>query len=131
MRTVVFNGKTVAYAYDPNGNRTSISYEGGVKESYTYDKNNQLLILTNQAPGGSVISQYSYTYDYVGKQLSKTDGLGTTNYFYDEAGRMQWLGYSLENSSKGAKPSLYLKRVRAMICQTQLRGRENLQFLKG
>ncbi len=88
MSTVVFNGKTVAYAYDPNGNRTSISYEGGVKESYTYDKNNQLLTLTNQAPSGSVISQYSYTYDYVGKQLSKTDGLGTTTYLYDAAGRI-------------------------------------------
>ena len=88
MSTVVFNGKTVAYAYDPNGNRTSISYEGGVKESYVYDKNNQLLTLTNQAPSGSVISQYSYTYDYVGKQLSKTDGLGTTNYLYDAAGRI-------------------------------------------
>ncbi|WP_378127228.1 RHS repeat-associated core domain-containing protein [Cohnella boryungensis] len=88
MSTVVFDGKTVAYAYDPNGNRTSISYAGGVTESYTYDKNNQLLTLINQAPGGSVISQYSYTYDNVGKQLSKADGLGTTNYLYDAAGRI-------------------------------------------
>jgi RHS repeat-associated protein len=88
MSAVGFNGKTVAYAYDPNGNRTSISYAGGVTESYTYDKNNQLLTLTNRAPSGSVISQYSYTYDNVGKQLSKTDGLGTTNYLYDEAGRI-------------------------------------------
>ncbi|QJD85852.1 RHS repeat protein [Cohnella herbarum] len=88
MSTVVFDGKTVTYAYDPNGNRTSISYEGGVTESYTYDKNNQLLTLINQAPGGNVISQYSYTYDNVGKQSSKTDGLGTSNYLYDAAGRI-------------------------------------------
>ncbi|MDR6553468.1 RHS repeat-associated core domain-containing protein [Paenibacillus qinlingensis] len=89
METVSFQGKTTKYSYDENGNRTSIAYEGGVKEDYTFDKNNRLLALTNKKSGGSIISEYTYTYDETGRQVSKTDSFGTTNYTYDAAGRVE------------------------------------------
>jgi RHS repeat-associated protein len=88
MKTVTFEGQTTTYSYDKNGNRESILYEGGVREEYTYDKNNRLLTLTNKKPYGSIISEYSYTYDFVGRQDSKTDSFGTTTYVYDPAGRI-------------------------------------------
>jgi YD repeat-containing protein len=88
METVSNTGKTTTYTYDENGRRKSITYEGGVSEQYTYDKDNQLTNLENKKPNGSIISEYSYTYDLAGRQLSKTDSYGTTNYDYDKAGRI-------------------------------------------
>jgi RHS repeat-associated protein len=88
METVGYKGKTTSYIYDENGNRQAINYHGGVKEKYVYDKNNRLLTLTNQAPSGSVLSSFTYTYDLAGRQDSKTDSFGTTSYVYDKAGRI-------------------------------------------
>ncbi len=89
METVSFGGRTITYRYDENGNRASISYDGGAEESYAYDKSNRLLKLTNTKGGGSIISEYSYTYDKAGRQTSKEDGYGRTEYTYDKAGRVQ------------------------------------------
>jgi RHS repeat-associated protein len=77
-----------SYTYDINGNRTSVAYEGGVKEAYTFDRNNRLTKLINKKPDGSIISSYSYTYDASGRQTSKTDSFGTTTYTYDKTGRI-------------------------------------------
>ena len=88
MDTVSFQGKTTVYQYDENGNRKAIFYAGGVKEEYAYDRNNRLVTLSNKKPDGSVISSYRYTYDDAGKQTGKTDSFGTTDYIYDEAGRI-------------------------------------------
>ncbi|WP_046234951.1 hypothetical protein, partial [Paenibacillus algorifonticola] len=88
MSTVTAQGKTTSYSYDENGNRTSIAYAGGVKESYTFDRNSQLLKLVNTKTDGAVLSEYSYTYDLSGNQLTKTDSYGATNYGYDEVGRI-------------------------------------------
>ena len=88
METVTFDGRTTIYAYDLSGNRESVTYEGGVKEEYTYNRNNRLLTLTNKKPNGAIISKYSYTYDIIGNETSKTDNFGTTYYTYDKAGRV-------------------------------------------
>ena len=88
METVTFDGRTTIYAYDLSGNRESVTYEGGVKEEYTYNRNNRLLTLTNKKPNGAIISKYSYTYDIIGNETSKTDNYGTTYYTYDKAGRV-------------------------------------------
>ncbi|KQN96006.1 RHS repeat-associated core domain-containing protein [Paenibacillus sp. Leaf72] len=88
MSTVTAQGKTTSYSYDENGNRTSIAYAGGVKENYTFDRNSQLLKLVNTKADGAVLSEYSYTYDLSGNQLTKTDSYGATNYGYDEVGRI-------------------------------------------
>ena len=88
METVTFDGRTTTYKYDLSGNRKSVTYEGGVKEEYTYNRNNRLLTLTNKKPNGAIISKYSYTYDIIGNETSKTDNFGTTYYTYDKAGRV-------------------------------------------
>ncbi|MFC6549102.1 RHS repeat-associated core domain-containing protein [Cohnella cellulosilytica] len=88
MESVIANGKTTVYDYDTNGNRAVIAYEGGIKEVYTYDKNNQLLTLKNVKPNGELYSSYVYVYDAAGRQTSKTDSFGRTDYSYDEAGRL-------------------------------------------
>jgi RHS repeat-associated protein len=88
METVTFDGRTTTYAYDINGNRESVTYEGGVKEEYAYNRNNRLLTLTNKKPNGAIISKYSYTYDIIGNETSKTDNYGATYYTYDKAGRV-------------------------------------------
>jgi RHS repeat-associated protein len=88
METVSNTGKTTTYTYDENGRRKSITYDGGVSEQYTYDKDNQLTQLQNKKPNDSIVSEYSYTYDLAGRQLSKTDSYGTTSYEYDKAGRI-------------------------------------------
>jgi YD repeat-containing protein len=59
-----------------------------VKETYAFDKNNQLLALKNAKPDGSLLSTYTYVYDGAGRQISKTDSYGKTNYAYDGAGRI-------------------------------------------
>jgi YD repeat-containing protein len=46
------------------------------------------LTLTNKNPGGSVISNYSYTYYDNGLQNTKTDSYGTTTYTYYPAGQI-------------------------------------------
>ncbi len=88
METVTYGGKTTTYSYDDNGRRSSVTYEGGVSENYTYDKDNRLIKLTNAKQNGGSISEYSYTYDLAGRQLTKTDLYGTTSYEYDKAGRI-------------------------------------------
>ncbi|THF72581.1 RHS repeat-associated core domain-containing protein, partial [Cohnella fermenti] len=89
METVLAAGKMTTYSYDKNGNRESIRYEGGVKETYAYDRTNRLLKLRNINSEGTLLSEYSYTYDGAGRQTSKTDSYGKTSYSYDNAGRIQ------------------------------------------
>jgi RHS repeat-associated protein len=88
METVEADGKTTTYRYDANGNREVVTYPGGVAETYAYDKAYRLLSVVNQQQDGSVISQYAYTYDENGQQISKTDSYGQTDYTYDAAGRI-------------------------------------------
>ena len=88
METVTYGGKTTTYTYDDNGRRISVTYEGGVSENYNYDKDNNLITLKNKKPNGGSLSEYSYTYDLAGRQLSKTDLYGTTTYEYDKSGRI-------------------------------------------
>ncbi|WP_442548609.1 hypothetical protein [Chengkuizengella axinellae] len=88
MKSATFNGQTTTYSYDVNGNREAIEYDGGVREEYTYDKNNRIQTLTNRKSDGTVLSSYQYTYDAAGRWISKTDDFGTTFYTYDEVGRI-------------------------------------------
>lgn len=61
----------VAFEYDSKGNLTN----DGV-HYYEYDMENHLIAVD----GGTTAS---YAYDALGRRISKTDGLGTTYYFYD------------------------------------------------
>lgn len=85
---LIADGKEIQYNYYNNGNVSSVVYNSGVSEEYTYFADNKLSSLVNKAADGSVISSYSYTYDAANNQLSKTDLNGTDNYTYDSLGRI-------------------------------------------
>jgi len=71
-------GVTVAsYSYDPNGNRESAT-AGGQTVTGTYDAQDRLLQY-----GGT-----TYLYAKDGRLQSKTDGIETTSYQYDELGNL-------------------------------------------
>lgn len=91
---VISEGKVTSYTYDANGNRASVVYpDGKTKETYEYYKDNRLKELTNTRADGSVMDEYSYTYDAAHNQTSKTETIngtlkGTTNYTYDSLNRL-------------------------------------------
>ena len=58
--------ETLSYTYDENGNITSISKNGAVYESYTYDAKNQLASITRGT------DTWVYDYDLNGNILSVT-----------------------------------------------------------
>ena len=70
---------TLGYSYDANGNITSITKDGVVQESYTYDALNQLKTVTR----GGVTTTYEY--DAGGNILSKTTGNTAVTYGYTDA----------------------------------------------
>lgn len=61
-----------SYAYDPAGNRTSMT-EGSTTSSYAYDAAERML------SAGST----TFSHDRNGNRTSRTEGLITTNYSYD------------------------------------------------
>ncbi|HYE68780.1 MAG TPA: RHS repeat-associated core domain-containing protein [Anaerovoracaceae bacterium] len=81
------------YVYYENGQKKSVSYpQNAAMESYTYYPNGQLHTLSN-TKGGTVLYNYSYTYDNAGNQLSKTEakdgGIGlVTTYQYDRLNQL-------------------------------------------
>ena len=50
---------------------------------YTYTLNGQVATLVNHAPDGTVNSQFTYTYDVLGRVATMTTLDGTTTYGYD------------------------------------------------
>ncbi|WP_394921449.1 RHS repeat-associated core domain-containing protein [uncultured Robinsoniella sp.] len=95
--------------YDLLGRLTSVSENGKLKASYTYDKVSRLLTtkyengitetnvyndaglpksVVNKDISGKIISEYKYIYAVDGNQLSKTDAGGTTSYQYDGLNRL-------------------------------------------
>jgi RHS repeat-associated protein len=108
------NDDDVSYAYDANGNRTSMTVNGGTPTSYTYDDADQM----TQAGGVSytyddsgnltdrgddsfsydyenrlveaTVSQTtaSFTYNGLGRRVSKTVGANTTDYLWSNAGSL-------------------------------------------
>ena len=91
---VISEGKVTSYTYDANGNRASVVYpDKKTKETYEYYNDNQLKKLINTRADGSVMDEYSYTYDAAHNQTSKTEIIngtlkGTTNYTYDSLNRL-------------------------------------------
>ena len=88
LSKVTVDDKTTVYKYSLNGRRTSVTYPDGTKETYTYDKVNNVLTLKNTKKDSSLISSYEYTYDSNGNVLTKKEEKGITSYIYDELNRL-------------------------------------------
>jgi RHS repeat-associated protein len=71
------DGKVVQYAYDANGNRTSVTLDG-VTTTYVVNNMNQYMSV-----GGA-----TYTYDADGNLTRVADGAAVTTYTYNENGQL-------------------------------------------
>ena len=79
IKSVNNDGELLEYAYDQNGNITSVKKNGALLESYEYDALNQLTKVTR----GSEV--YTYTYDNAGNILSvKKNGTVIKDYGYSD-----------------------------------------------
>ena len=79
IKSVNNDGELLEYAYDENGNITSVKKNGALLESYEYDALNQLTKVTR----GSEV--YTYTYDNAGNILSvKKNGAVIKDYGYSD-----------------------------------------------
>ncbi len=93
LSAVTADGKTTVYGYYGNGSKKSVSYPNGVTENYTYYGNNLLKELINRKADGSILDDYTYTYDAANNQTSKhefVNGIdkGTTSFTYDGLNRL-------------------------------------------
>ena len=99
------NGYVVNYAYDSSGRLSSVTDSGGATivgyqyndadqvtrkdmgnstyTDYTYTLTGQVATLINHAPDGTVNSQFTYTYDALGRVATMTTLQGTMTYGYD------------------------------------------------
>jgi len=85
----------VSYAYDADGNRTTLTYPSGTVVTYGYTNRNQ----TNAISVGAT-SLAGYTYDGNGNVVSKTLSDGTlASYTYDAANRLTTLNHTLSGTS--------------------------------
>ena len=72
-------------AYDPNGNRTSVTDPLGKTTTFGYDAVNRLTTVTFNDPATPNVT---YAYDPDGNRASMQDGTGTTTYAHDELGQL-------------------------------------------
>ena len=79
IKTIKNGNNTLGYSYDEIGNITSVTKNGILNESYTYDNSNQLLTAVLNG------TEYEYTYDNGGNITSvKEDGITTKTYTYGD-----------------------------------------------
>jgi RHS repeat-associated protein len=87
--------KTVAYTYDADGNRASLTDPSGSVITYSYTGRNQVEAIVADGPPPLA----SFTYDTAGNRTSRSleSGIITSTYTYDDDGRLMSLAHgSLE-----------------------------------
>ncbi|MBD2867659.1 RHS repeat-associated core domain-containing protein [Paenibacillus arenilitoris] len=85
------SGYVDAMEYGANGELTKIAYANGTETDYTYDPNRLWLNTANVKMGDTTLYAASYTYNALQLVTSMTQGTPnplTTNYTYDELGRL-------------------------------------------
>jgi RHS repeat-associated protein len=96
-------GKVTTYGYDGSGSRSSVTDALGHTTTYQYDQGNRLnmvvdplrrfVVYTNDALGRVYLTRLnsaittSTAYDELGRVVATNDGLHTTSYTFDAAGR--------------------------------------------
>ncbi len=86
------NQPIATYAYDSLGRLQRQDLGNGTFTTYAYDAVGQLTSLVNRAADNSILSQFDYTYDALGRRLTMTTLEGTTTYGYDAKGQLTSLG---------------------------------------
>ncbi len=90
------DGKSISFAYDANGNRTSATDQKGKVTTYTYNTRGQVLTTTNSA--GAVTT---FTYHADGMPASVVDHAGnTTTFTYDGLKRLTQLTHPDASTTK-------------------------------
>lgn len=90
LTTVTENGILKAtYTYDDNNNRKSLDYTNGNSVIYNYNLANIVTELINKQ-NNTELSHYNSTYTLDGNKKVETDSIGgkETNYIYDDLGRL-------------------------------------------
>ncbi len=77
-----------SFTYDAVGRVQQKTLGNGTFATYGYDLAGRLASVVNHAPGGSVQSQFEYTYDQLGRRTSMTTVEGTTTFGYDATGQL-------------------------------------------
>ena len=98
------NDKNYSYTYDSNGNITTISLNGSLQQTFTYNSSNELVRVDDASVNKTVV----YEYDYVGNITSvktyiyTTGTLGTPlttqNYTYNSQNQRTDLSYDLDGN---------------------------------
>jgi YD repeat-containing protein len=70
-------GRKTIYAYDPAGNRLSLTDPAGQATMYAYDAANQLMGVSYSDGKTPAVS---LTHDFDGQRTSMNDGTGTSSY---------------------------------------------------
>ena len=79
----------VDYVYNSLGRLVEKLNGNGTHTSYAYDANGDLTSLVNYADATTVNSSFAYTYDLLDRPTSKKDATGaTTSYAYDAIGQL-------------------------------------------
>jgi RHS repeat-associated protein len=82
------NGATITYSYTPSGKLASIAYPGGSSVGFTYNTLDQLTAMVDG------IGTTGYTYDAAGRLATLTNPYGlAVGYTYDAAGNLSEMVY--------------------------------------
>ena len=84
-------GQTWKYTYDSEGKCIARGHDSGLSATLEYDKNGNLIKITNTTTTTSepIVSISDYTYDSNGNRILETDQFGWKKYTYNEQGNVK------------------------------------------
>jgi len=114
------NLRTIASAYDAHGNRTSMTYADNGKINYTYDKLDRFTGASWVNPlNGANVGFAGTTYDARGQLTGLGLASASTNYSYDNAGRLSSLGFGFSGSAHDVTWGYARNPASQIISETQ------------
>ncbi|MBU4070865.1 MAG: hypothetical protein KJ773_01670, partial [Candidatus Thermoplasmatota archaeon] len=88
------DGDTTTYEYDPIGQLTRTTYPTGTMIFQTYNKANLLTKIENVRSNWTIISSFTYGYNFNANRVSMTEANGATTYYaYDMENRLTGVTY--------------------------------------